>query len=67
MIIKINHLQAEMLKGYVSRELISYNEEIESWEKNGLINSDTGKEMIAWRDALNDLLLQINKEQKDAK
>lgn len=43
------------------------NEDIKNWEEDGSIKTEAGQEMIGWRDALNDLLMQINKEQKDAK
>jgi hypothetical protein len=57
----------EVLREYAARELTSYNEDVKMWEDDLSIKSDAGKELIGWRDALNDLLTQINKEKKDAK
>jgi hypothetical protein len=43
-------------------ELYHFNNDIKDWEATGSINSDAGKEMVAWRDALKELTNQILKE-----
>jgi hypothetical protein len=45
-----------------STELYHFNNDIKNWEADGSVNSNTGKEMVAWRDALKELTDQIQKE-----
>ena len=36
----------------VCQELRNINDDLIHWEADGSIHTDTGKEMVAWRDAL---------------
>lgn len=48
-----------------STELHRFNTDLKDWEADGSINSKTGKEMVAWRDGLNELIKEILKQKDD--
>lgn len=52
---KILHL----LYSHVTTEQYHFKTELEGWKEDGSINSDAGKEMQGWADALGNLHEQI--------